>query len=306
MTDLEVFHELKKNVLLNYQKHYPFFSGSWKNFSSKDILQLIDLVEQEQKSTVSEKWIYTHLKPETNEKLPRKDMLDIFSKFCGFSGWDEFHHQKTKTEIQDKTEFSALKNSEKKSYLKIGILVGAVLLLGFLGWFFGFRKKENREIVITNSFNGKEIPKDEIKVYEITDNSKKDISLDEKSAIKSGKDSVKIVVESPFYKTKTVEIIPNKEATEIQLQPNDNAMAIKAFLSADIKDWKTRKSQLETMLSDDTEVIVMLKNNLGAEYFNKEDFIKQILVPSERIKKWKIVELKNDDEKVNFIRIQEE
>lgn len=175
-----------------------------------------------------------------------------------------------------------------------------------MGWFYVFPKKEKKEIIITNSFNGKEIPKDEIKVYEVAENSKKDISLDEKSIIKSEKESLKIVVESPFYKTKTVEIASNKEKTEIQLLPNDYAMAIKAFLSADLKDWKTRKSQLETMLSEDAEVIVMLKNNLGAEYFNKEDFVKQILIPSERIKKWKIVELKNNDEKVNFIRIQEE
>jgi len=300
MTDIEVFAELKKEVLLNYQKHYPYFSGNWKNFSSKDISQLIDLIEKQQKNTVSEKWIYTHLKPESNEKLPRKDMLDIFSRFSGYSGWDEFH-----SKIRNSTIESS-KVGTPKIYSKNWIfIISAFLILG-LGLFFWLRKSEKKEISITNAYSGKEIPKDEIKVYDVTDSIKKNLTVEEKLTIQTEKDSLKIVIESPFYQSKTVNISADKSKTEIQLQPNDNAMAIKAFLSADIKDWETRKKQLNNMLSENTEVILMLKNDLGSEYFNKEDFIKQILIPTNRLKKWKIVEIKNEEEKINFIRIQEE
>lgn len=84
MEELTVFQHLKKDVLLKYQEHYPYFEGSWKTFSSNDIQNLIELISAEVKQTVSEKWIYTHLKPEQNEKLPRKDMLDILSQFAGY------------------------------------------------------------------------------------------------------------------------------------------------------------------------------------------------------------------------------
>ncbi len=90
MTELEQFQELKDKVLLKYQEQYPFFQGTWKTFSSQDIQNLIGLIEVQCKQTISEKWIYTHLKPETNSKIPRKDMLNILSQFVGYSSWDEF------------------------------------------------------------------------------------------------------------------------------------------------------------------------------------------------------------------------
>ncbi|WP_027382120.1 hypothetical protein [Epilithonimonas caeni] len=300
MTELEVFAELKKEVLLTYQKHYPFFSGTWKNFSSKDILQLIDLIEKEQRNTVSEKWVYTHLKPDSNERLPRKDMLDIFSKFSGYSGWDEFH-----SKIKN-SNFESSKAKTQKTYYKNWIfIIPAFFILG-LGSFFWLRKSAKKEISIINAYSGKEIPNDEIKIYDVTDSIKKNLTVEEKSTVKTEKDSLKIVIESPFYQSKIVNISADKSKTEIQLQPNDNAMMIKAFLSADIKDWETRKKQLNNMLSENIEVILMLRDNLGSEYFDKGDFIKQILIPTNRLKKWKIVEIKNEEEKVNFIRIQEE
>ena len=90
MNDLQQFQELKEKVLLKYQEQYPFFQGNWKTFSSQDIQNLIGLIEIQCKQTISEKWIYTHLKPEINSKIPRKDMLNILSEFVGYSGWDEF------------------------------------------------------------------------------------------------------------------------------------------------------------------------------------------------------------------------
>ncbi|MDR2205395.1 MAG: hypothetical protein LBE36_04490 [Flavobacteriaceae bacterium] len=298
MTDIEVFYELKKNILSEYRKHYPYFKGDWSGFGSKDIQNLTDLISENQKENVSEKWIYTHLKPETNDKLPRKDMLDIFSKFAGYSGWSEFHHLKTDSEK------TLIRKSKKKS---VAIWVIPIIIIS-LALMIIIRKKPEiaeKEISIKNSYTGKEIPKNEIKIYEINKDEKKEISA-VNSKIALEKDSVKIAVESPFYETQTVKISEENPA-EILLKPKDNAMMLKAFLSAEIKDWQTRKQQLETILSENTEVLLMLKNNLGTEYFNKEDFIKQILIPTERTKTWNIVELKSDESnKINFIRITEE
>ena len=85
MNEMQAFQELKTRVLERYREHYPYFQGTWKTFSSQDILNLIALLESECKETVSEKWIYTHLKPESNDKLPRKSMLNVLCRFVGLS-----------------------------------------------------------------------------------------------------------------------------------------------------------------------------------------------------------------------------
>jgi hypothetical protein len=299
MTDIQVFYELKKKVLSEYRKHHPYFNGNWKNFSSKDILNLIDLISEKQKENVSEKWIYTHLKPEFNEKLPRKDMLDIFSKFAGYSGWDEFLH------LQNNPSKAEIQTFQKK-YLRNWILPVFILLLISMLIFWLNQKTKEKEIIIKNSYTGKVIPKNEIKVYEIEKNEKKEVPF-EISGIELKKDSTKIVVESPFYQQKTINISQESPNREILMKPNDNAMMLRAFLYAEIKDWQKRKLQLENILSENAEILLMLKNNLGTENFDKQDFIKQIIIPTNRIKTWKIVELTSDENnKINFIRILEE
>jgi hypothetical protein len=119
------------------------------------------------------------------------------------------------------------------------------------------------------------------------------------------------VIQSPFYLPKTIVINPNGTKKEppkrIDLKPDDYAMMLKAFMLSDIKDWQTRKEQLNKILSDNLEVIVMLKDDLGAEYFNKSEFSQKLIVPTASLKKMKIVEIKNDaTDKIQFIRIKQE
>ena len=117
MTELEKFQELKQKVLLKYQEHHPFFQGTWKTFSSQDIQNLIGLIEEKCKQTISEKWIYTHLKPETNNKIPRKDMLNILSEFVGFSGWDEFTFEEKSVQANQSSQSEKSKISKKWLFL---------------------------------------------------------------------------------------------------------------------------------------------------------------------------------------------
>ena len=102
-----------------------------------------------------------------------------------------------------------------------------------------------------------------------------------------------------------IEIKKDQPKTEINIKPDDYAMILKAFMLSDIKDWETRKEQLNKILSDNLEVIVMLKNDLGAEYFNKEEFTQMLVIPSENLKKMKIIQLENDENnKIKFVRIR--
>ena len=91
------------------------------------------------------------------------------------------------------------------------------------------------------------------------------------------------------------------------MQPDDYALMLKAFMQSDIKDWQTRKVQLQKILADDLEVLVMLPNNLGAEYYNKKEFSEKLIIPTSTIKKMRILEIKsNSEHQIQFIRIKQE
>ena len=306
MTELEQFQRLKNLVLLKYQEQYPFFQGNWKSFSAQDIQNLIGLIEENCKQTISEKWIYTHLKPENNSKVPRKDMLNILAVFVDFSSWDEFV-------FEENPAGEVVSVKEKKSVSKIWILL-LVPIIGIAIWYFNFNKPEipkTQSIELNNEFTNEKIKSDEVKVVQVEDSVEKPLEVkDGKVQIKPSENrETKLVIKSPFYHPRTVTINSSVQEPpkQVALTPDDYAMMLKAFMISDIKNWQTRKTQLNKILSDDLEVIVMLKNNVGAEYYDKNEFSQKLIVPTATVKRMKIIEVKNDaDNKILFIRIKQE
>lgn len=303
MNEQQIFQELKKQILIFYQKSYPYFQGDWKNFSSKDIRQLIELVEVELKEKVSEKWIYTHLKPETNEKLPRRDMLDIFSRFVGSGSWDEFvfNHYSSETNLTKRTESKFLENRSKPKFKKEYLLLLFIPILGFAFYEYGF-KSVKKSIVIKNEFTQEPIQDKEIKVYQVDDNQKKKLEIVD-SKIEIEPNQTKIVIKSPYFEQKEIDV--TKIEAEIFVKPEDYALVLKSFMESDLKNWESRKEKLEKILSDDLEVIIFLKENLGAEHLNKKEFSEKLIIPTSGTKNLKIVELEtNANKEITFIRIQ--
>lgn len=300
MTELELFQRLKQEVLLTYQKQYSYFRGNWKSFSSQDIQNLIESVSNKTKQSISEKWIYTHLKPEINSKLPRKDMLDILSQYSGFSGWDEFVFINREEALDKKAASSDKKNA--KLFFLVGVLVIITVIVVVVN-----SKKTTQKLQLKNQFTNETINAKEVKAYAIENDSKVEIPVQNGAievALKNEK--AKIVIQSPYYKKQEVEASKVFGKTEILLQPDDHAMMLKAFMKSDIKDWEIRKVQLDKILSDDLEVIVLLKDDLGAEYFNKKEFSEKLIVPTESVKKMQVLEIKNNDAgKIEFIRIKQ-
>jgi hypothetical protein len=305
MTEIAVFYELKKGVLEHYKKRYPYFKGDWKSFSSQDILNLIEAVLEETKSSVSEKWIYTHLKPETNDKLPRKDMLDIFSKYIGKTSWDEFKFSFNELEEVKLEKKKVL--AEEKFSLKKRLIFGFILLVLSCMIFWKQYKKEEKTKVINlkEQFSNDTISSENTKAFVVEDAIEKEIPI-EKSKIEVDKNAT-IIVKSPFFKEKNINLKQQPEVTTIELVPNDYTAILQSFIKSDIKDWQTRKNQLEIILDDNVEVIIMLRNNLGSEYFNKEEFSQKLIIPTASLKKLKIVEVKNNkSNKITFVRLIEE
>lgn len=301
MTDYNVFYELKKSVLVHYKKRHPYFTGDWKTFSSQDILNLIDAIQLETKNTVSEKWIYTHLKPETNAKLPRKDMLDILSQFAGTSSWDEFKYQFESVEKENLVTNA----SQIKSYKNIFFVSVAVIIIAFLLWKMSLFGKPTITIQLEEKFSKDTISKSTTKAFVIEDEVASEVPI-QNSKIEV-KNDAKVVLKSVFHKEATIDLNKTPTITKVTLQPNDYANILQGFIQSDTKDWQNRKKQLEMILHDNLEVIVMLQQNLGSEYLNKEEFSQKLIVPTASLKKLKMVEIKNDTtDKITFIRFIQE
>lgn len=312
MTELDTFKRLKEKVLLKYQEHYPFFRGTWNSFSSQDIQNLIGLIEQECKQSISEKWIYTHLKPEVNHKIPRKGMLDILAVFVGLSSWDELLFEDKKA--GQKVAPAEITPARVYPKLMIGIALLATLVFAGL-WYLKFYEKADsgkRTIALKNEFTNKKVKSDEVKVIKVQGRAKQVLAVDDGKIQldnSSGK-NFNIEITSPFYKKKVLNFVATEVKytlpAEVELKPDDYAMMLKAFMLSDIKDWQTRKVQLNKILSDDLEVLIMLKDDLGAEYFNKREFSQKLTVPTSTMKQMKIIEIRSKDTgEIYFIRIKQ-
>lgn len=301
MNELEIFQQLKNRILDSYRDFYPYFQGDWKNFSSKDIRQLIELIEENQKETVSEKWIYTHLKSERNEKLPRKDLLDIFSKFVGVSSWEEFAYQEKSKTGQTKISKKTKKNPNKKKFRKRYLLVLLIPIIGFTvyEWAIHLNKKT---ILIKNELTKQPVQESEVEVYQLTNDSKRKLKL-ENSRVEIPNTNDKISIESPYFEKKEVQLSSTVE--EIYVKPEDYALVLKRFIESDWDDWEVRKEKLNKILSEDLEVILFLKDELGAEHLNKKEFSEKLILPTQETKKMKILTIEtNANKEITFIRIQ--
>lgn len=290
---LQFFSSLKLLVLHKYQERFPHVELDWKSFSSRDIEQLIDDVYQKTNERVSEKWIYTHLKPAVSEKLPRKDMLHIFSKYCGFKSWEEFClEQITSQPILQK----------KRRYLWM-VFVGVLLVGIFFFCKIHFSEKKNvKNVLKIVDGSTKEILNDTtISIFVETENDKKVLNSE---LLKGISKNDQLSIESPFYKDPVVEEVG--EESMIVVTPIDYALVIKGYLKADIQDWNLRREKLNLILSDNLEVMLYLPNQLGIEYMNKEEFSQKLIVPNSKIRSWEIVSITQDeDNKISKIRLKQ-
>ncbi|QTV06773.1 hypothetical protein [Faecalibacter bovis] len=108
-TDIEIFEILKKSIADRFLEENSAQSSDISKWKGQEIVVFQEDLFNRTKSTVSEKWFYTYFKSDF-KKLPRIDMLNLLSQYCGFKNWAHFLHQK-EIEVFGKTE------KEKEPYI---------------------------------------------------------------------------------------------------------------------------------------------------------------------------------------------
>ncbi|WP_374440929.1 hypothetical protein [Epilithonimonas sp.] len=114
MSDIEFlyFQTLKSSVQEKYlETHSPSFDdiSKWKGI---DIIYFQEDLRQKAKGNISEKTFYTYFKNNSQEKIPRIDMLNILSVYAGYNSWFDF---KKKNKISQNEKPETQSNSEEKT-----------------------------------------------------------------------------------------------------------------------------------------------------------------------------------------------
>jgi len=296
MANLYHFHLLKQEILKSYRAAYPFYKGSFREFGNKEIAQLLDLVENDCNERVSEKWVYTHLKPAENLRLPRKDMLDIFSRWTGYKDWDEFVFRNEKTGSLP----PEIKPGNKKNYLKLLFMGISALII--LSVFIARLTSAGHEVTVCfkDKYTRKTIETDKFSLYILEKGHRKKVNVGANCPVIDTKEQQTILlVESPYYKADTITVDTGVAANlEFDLQPDDYAMMLRAYMNSDLDDWNKRKKQLEGIISEDAVIQEIMFDEIGVEFLNKEEFISKITTPSKAVKKMEIVEIKYEGNKI--------
>ncbi|MBF0597771.1 hypothetical protein [Faecalibacter rhinopitheci] len=101
-TDIEIFEILKKSISNRFLEENSAQSPDISHWKGQEIAVFQEDLFNKTKSTVSEKWFYTYFKTDF-KKLPRIDMLNLLSQYCGYKSWAHFLNEK-EVEVFGKVE----------------------------------------------------------------------------------------------------------------------------------------------------------------------------------------------------------
>lgn len=297
MLDLEFFYLLKKELLLKYQESYPQWKRTIHDFKGKEISNFQQLLQDKVHSRISEKWFYTHIKPTTNEKLPRLDMLDLLCQFLGYSDWDDFKNKKQTTEPTSPTINASPIIPSIFSWKKFGLITSCFIGLVLLWSAFLRQMSDVHTFCFVDKDTKEKIADHEIEIEIFNDNESPILQKSDKNGcfeIDVEVKKITFAVKTPYYYSDTItRVLQNKNHFEtIQLKKDDYALMIHLFSNEKIKDWEKQRQQLSEIIADNAVIFQVEKNNtlMGLDMLNKEEFIDRMTLPINSLKNIKIIQ----------------
>lgn len=286
MKDLDYFELLKEAILKKYQAHYPEWQEPLQAFRRREIEQFQQLVQAQVGSRISERWIYTHLKAEKSEKLPRIDMLDLLADWVGAEHWQNF---KAKHEVPARSEKVAF--AARRPFV-----LTALVLLG-LSFSPAFWWAPSYKYTICLKAENDQFPVDWTQAACTllwAEESPQQRAFDATGCLelKTSEKQLTFVLEAPYHRADTIiRSLRKRKTTEyFQLQTDDYALAIHYFSEGAVGDWKKRRQQLEEMIAAEAEIIQLTPDGqLGMELYDKTDFINKLTLPLSSLKNLRII-----------------
>ncbi|MDB4286088.1 hypothetical protein N9933_02180 [bacterium] len=317
--DQQFFHQLKEALLETFISQHPECKKPIWEWKGQEIIDFQEDLQKKVKGRISEKWFYTHIKTEKNERLPRIDILNMLSEYAGFRNWNDFVHRQapepiavdisTPIQVMERA-IPKTKPFWQKSFGWIGIAM--VAGLGILA-VMSFQGENAYRFCFVDADTGKNIDQ-EIEVIIL----KKGESPETRACDKEGcyewkgkPGTLTFEVRAPYYKPDTVRRVLDDRGGEeqIELKTDDYALMIHLFSTGNLKDWKKRRNQLNGMIAPDARIFQVYGGGTkGMALYNKEEFIDKMTMPLKSLKNIEILEtIYNNSEEIHVMRfIQKE
>jgi hypothetical protein len=300
------FNLLKKKIVAIMQQSFPGISPFISEWKGQDIVNFQEELLQKVNAHISEKWFYTHMKSES-KSLPRIDVLNLLSKYAGYTDWNDFV-------FKNGGESSRPMISSGNRYF----LIVPVVVIGIMGIFLLMNKLiSNREYTfcfydaytkdpignVNNNSNSND--NDKIEVSIILDNESPVSYLcgpDGCFTMKTDRSFIKMVVNSPYYRSDTITRTLKKFNTDetIALQVNEFALMLKYFSEMNTEGWQKRRMVMDKIFSDDAMIYQVMdgKSGTGMELYSKWEFIDKMTMPSHSLKNIEILDTKYIGEQI--------
>jgi len=299
MNDLEYFQQLKSALLKQYKAEHPHFEGMLSDFKGREIINFQQMLMEKVQGRISEKWFYTHLKVNRNEKLPRQDMLDLLSRFTGFQHWDDFkkEHQPNRPETTETTIEQPFQKQNKKWYFLTGLaLLG---LAFFIIKMIPANQQYQMEFCFVNDFSQEKIKANDLKIYWLkAEETPQELNLNKNGClnITTKTASIALSIEGPYFQNQKINrktSINHKET--IRVQPDEYSTLVSYFVNADVAAWKEKRAQLEAIFAHNAMIIQLAPDGkTGIELYNKEEFVDKLTMPLKTIQNITIVAQKRN------------
>lgn len=242
------------------------------------------------KSSVSEKWVYTHFKRE-GSKLPRIDVLNLLSVWIGYKNWDDFLRKRGPAEPVE-PPFAGKKATRKPA---IRLLLLSILLALALVWFF-FPKGSDVVLIFKDAYTQTPIEQREL-TLKINSQSMTNGSIPGHLLGDT------LTVDGPYYKPKKLWLSADVGDTlVVELLPDDYALMLNFFSRSSTDDLEKRRGQLTDAIHAEARIFQIHPEFEGLELLNRDEFIDRLILPIHSLKNLEIQHITYRDEKIYRLR----
>lgn len=260
--------------------------GIRKPFADWSVGDIADFrvdLEEVCKSSISEKWFYTHFKNDS-DKLPRIDVLNLLSEYAGYKNWDAFTYESRP--VRKRAKFAP--------WLAIfgGLIAAAIGLSLFLT-----KQSDQVKVVFTDAYTREAVSAEKLNFrtasgQEIKPNKQGEFP---REALDS------LWVDGPYFKTVYTQI-PDGDTLRVNLYPDDYAMMLNFFSRSTTEDWERRREQLMNAIHPEAKIFHSHPQLSGIELLNREEFIYRLTLPINSLRNLEIQNIVYKDDKIYRLR----
>ena len=301
--DKILFALLKEGIVAAMKLTYPGINPEIAAWKGQEITDFQEDLLIKVTGRLSEKWFYTHLKA-NHTSLPRIDVLNMLSKYAGYSNWDDFRFKNS-----EHIGLLAKAKQPDRIFVWVPLLLLATLALLFV--LFLLVNTQDYRFTFVDADTGEPILNGNIQVDLLLRNeSPLNLKCDKegKLVFRTDQSRIKMTIRSPYYTTDTVERILKKlnHSEQVRLHAVAYALMIRYFSQTDVKAWQKRREQLDRMLGEDAMICQVPDENAGTgmELYNKQEFIDKLTMPVASLHQIEILNKKYERGKIVILRFK--